>query len=99
MRTERSGQAMIEMAIGVFAMTLVLASLLTFAAYILKAMSVHRDLRAKVGRAALTSADGGLVVRTERESVEVEPFSADYAIGTERLRIQEKVALPGMSGL
>ncbi|MDO5320010.1 MAG: hypothetical protein Q4G65_15385 [bacterium] len=62
----RSGQAMIEFALGLFALTLILSALLAFGAIIPKTTQLQSEVRRAAGRAAESgegSADGALPVR------------------------------------
>lgn len=94
----RRGQALIEMAVGMFALSLVLAALFAFADYIVKGLKVQRELRASAGLPALNlPGDVGYVSKVASDTVEVEPFAAEYLFGTSQLKIREKVSLPGMS--
>ena len=48
----RSGQAMIEFALGLFALTLILSALLAFGAIIPKTTQLQSEVRRAAGRAA-----------------------------------------------
>lgn len=96
----RLGQAFVELAIGMFALSLVLSALLGYVVYIARAGEFRRDLRAKAGRAALTSVGSSYMNSftsiSEEDVVEVEPFAAEYIFGTEEVEIREEVHLPAM---
>ena len=97
----RRAQAMIELAFGMFALSLVIAVLIAFANYILTALDLQRPMRADVGRSALelSGESGSMVRKTKSDSVEVEPLAAEYVFGDNRVKIREKVALPQMNGI
>jgi len=94
----RKAQAMMELAIGMFALSLVLAALFGFAAYITRSLDVQRDVRARAGRAAMNSYVGG-VTETGRDNMGVTGFAAKYVFGEEQVEIGEKVYLPAMREL
>ena len=96
-----SGQAFVEMALGMFALALVLASLFGFTAYILGSLEMQRDLRADAGRGALNSGGGDEAYssKTAQDSVEVEPLAATYIFGSSEVEIKEEVHIPAMAGL
>lgn len=82
MRTKR-GQALMELAAGMFALTLVVSMLCGFAVYIAKSLAAQNALRASSGGSNAKS-----------DTVAVEAFAAKYVFGKETLKIKEKVALP-----
>lgn len=94
----RRGQALIEMAMGMFALALVLASLFGFIAYIVTSLDMHRDLRADAGRAALNSVGMGesYSSKISKDTVEIEPFAAEYVFGSQEIEVKEEVHLPSM---
>lgn len=101
MATERKGQAFMEMAIGMFALALVLSALFGFTSYILSSLEMQSELRADAGRAALGAGGGDEAYssRIENHTVEVEPFAAEYVFGTTEVEVREEVHIPAMSGL
>lgn len=101
MVTERKGQAFMEMAIGMFALALVLSALFGFTSYILSSLEMQSELRADAGRAALGAGGGDEAYssRIENDTVEVEPFAAEYVFGTTEVEVREEVHIPAMSGL
>ena len=68
------GQAFMEMALGMLALALVLASLFGFTSYILSSLEMQRDLRADAGRGALEAGGGdeSYSSKTAHDVVEVE---------------------------
>jgi len=82
MGTDRRGQAMIELAMGLFALALLVCALCGFAEYIAKSLRVQNELRVS----------GGSDERTD--SVTVEGFAAEYVFGCSSLKIEEKVVMP-----
>ena len=97
----RSGQAFMELALGMLALALVLASLFAFTSYILSSLAMQRDLRADAGRGALNAAGGdeSYSSKTARDTVEVEPLAATYIFGSSEVEIKEEVHIPAMAGL
>jgi len=80
MAINRRGQALIEMALGMFALTLVVSALCAFAIYIAKSLKMQNTLR--VGDAS------------QHDTVEVSDFAARYTFGTRTVTIREKVDMP-----
>ena len=97
----RRGQAFMELALGMFALALVLASLFGFTAYILSSLRMQRDLRADAGRAALNAGGGDEAYSSKGadDAVVVEPLAADYIFGEREVEVKEEVHIPAMSGL
>ena len=95
------GQAFVEMALGMLALALVLASLFGFTSYILSSLEMQRDLRADAGRGALEAGGGdeSYSSKTAHDVVEVEQFAADYVFGSSEIEVQEEVHIPAMAGL
>ena len=95
------GQAFMEMALGMLALALVLASLFGFTSYILSSLEMQRDLRADAGRGALEAGGGDEAdsAKTAHDVVEVEQFAADYVFGSSEVEVQEEVHIPAMAGL
>ena len=95
------GQAFMEMALGMLALALVLASLFGFTSYILSSLERQRDLRADAGRGALEAGGGdeSYSSKTAHDVVEVEQFAADYVFGSSEIEVQEEVHIPAMAGL
>lgn len=97
----RRGQAFMEMALGMFALALVLSALFGFTTYILSSLAIQRDLRADAGCPALTAIGMGesYCTKTASDTVEVEPFAAEYVFGSSKVEVKEDVHIPAMSGL
>ena len=95
------GQAFMEMALGMLALALVLASLFGVTSYILSSLEMQRDLRADAGRGALEAGGGdeSYSSKTAHDVVEVEQFAADYVFGSSEVEVQEEVHIPAMAGL
>jgi len=79
MGTKR-GQALIELAMGMFALALVVSALVGFAVYIAKDLAMQNSLR--VGDSAPS------------ETMEVSGLTAKYIFGTDKVRIRETVKMP-----
>ena len=94
----RSGQAMMELAAGMFALALALAALFTFSRYMLESLEEQRTLRSKAGCAAMTSTGGDETYSTATvgREVEVEPFAAEWLFPEKTLVIDESVHMPSM---
>ena len=76
----RRGQALMELAFGLFALTLVVSALCFFAVYIAKSLKMQNSLR--------TGAS------SQTDQVECSSLTAKYVSGTETMTIKEKVELP-----
>lgn len=83
MATERRGQALMELATGLFALALVVSALCGFAVYIAKSLEAQNSLR---------SGSGGTSIKSAR--VDVEEFAAKNVFGVKTLKIEEKVVMP-----
>ena len=96
-----SGQAFVELALGMLALALVLSALFGFTTYILSSLKMQRHLRADAGRGALNSGGGeeSYSSKTAADTVEVEPLAATYIFGSSEVEIKEEVHIPAMSGL
>lgn len=97
----RAGQAFVELAVGMLALALVLASLIGFTTYILSSLKMQRSLRAEAGCAALNAPGGDDVFlsKHDRDTVEVEPLAAEYIFGESQVPVKESVHIPAMAGL
>lgn len=99
----KSGQAMIELAIGMFALVLVVSALSSFTVYIVKGLEAERHVRAEAGKAALEFVDmsdnPAFKLADRVEPMEVDSISAKYLFGTEKVNVRESVYLPPMRGL
>lgn len=97
----RRGQAAVELALGMFALALVLSALFGFTAYILKSLDMQRSLRARAGRDALNSwgGEGFYCSRKSDDAVAVEPFAAEYIFGSTEVGVHEEVHIPAMGGV
>lgn len=99
-RHGRRAQAMVELALGMFALSLVLAALFSLANYILKGLALQRGLRADAGVSALNATGiGAYATASANAKVKVEPLAAEYVFGAETVAIKESVAMPAMKGL
>ena len=100
-RLGSSGQAFVELALGMLALALVLSALFGFTAYILSSLKMQRHLRADAGRGALNSGGGeeSYSSKIADDTVEVEPLAATYIFGSSEVEVKEEVHIPAMSGL
>ncbi|MBR2837970.1 MAG: hypothetical protein IKE55_04245 [Kiritimatiellae bacterium] len=80
MRTDRRGQAMIELAIGMFALALVVSALCTFAVYIVRSLEVQNSLRSSSPQM--------------NKPVKVDDFAARHFVGRDSLKMDERVVMP-----
>ncbi len=76
----KRGQAMLELAFGMFALAIVVSALSGFAIYIAKSLKVQNGLR--------IGASSG------KERVEFTTFAAKHVFGTDSLTIKERVTMP-----
>lgn len=83
MDTKRRGQALMELATGLFAVALVVSALCGFAVYIAKSLEAQNSLR---------HGNGGTNIKSDK--VPVEEFASKYVFGTRSLKIEEKVVMP-----
>ena len=76
----RRGQALVELAVGMFTLALVVSALATFAVYISKSLKMQNSLR--TGSAS------------QQDKVELSQFAAENVFGTSVLVVKEKVVMP-----
>ena len=97
-RGSRSGQALTELAIGLFAFTLVVAGLFAFLRYILVSQELSRGLRAEAGRAAMGrhGLDESYSSVVRHDTITVSPMAADYIFGSRQVEVREEVHIPAM---
>lgn len=97
----RSGQAFMELAVGMLAVALVLTALLSFASYITTSLDVQRTVRADAGVSALGSGGlaGSYVSSRDGDTVELEPLAGEYIFGDTNVKISEEVHLPPMGSI
>lgn len=100
-RRMHRGQAMMELAAGMFALALVLSALFTFAAYIVQSLDEQRDLRSRAGSTALVSSgvDETYCSASSNLEVPVEPFAADWLLPEDTIKVEESVHIPTMKEL
>lgn len=83
MATKR-GQALMELAVGMFAIALVVSALCVYALYIAKSLKAQNSLRG--GSTAVSN--------SKSDTVEVGDFASEHLFGTGKLQIKEKVVMP-----
>jgi len=76
----RRGQALVELAFGMFAFALVVSALATFAVYIARSLRVQNSARGPSPERA--------------EAVETGAFASEWLFGSEKLKIGERVSMP-----
>jgi hypothetical protein len=82
MGTKRKAQALIELAVGMFAFALVITALFTFTLWIAKSLKMQNSLRTSIS--------------TQTDTIRLTTFGAEYLFGTETIKIKESVKMPGM---
>lgn len=84
MATERArrGQALMELAVGMFTLALVVSALGVFATYIARSLRVQNSLRGTHHATNMT------------REVELDRFSSEYLFGSDTLTIKEHVEMP-----
>lgn len=94
----RRGQALVELAAGLFAVSLVLASLFAFARYIVASLDAQRTVRADAGRraAGLFGADGSYASARVTLEVEVPSLAGEVVFGSGTATVEEEVHMPVM---
>ncbi len=97
-RRVRRAQALVELAIGMFVVSLVLASLFAFTRYILASLEMQRTIRAEAGRGAFGAhgADESYSSAVRSETITVSPLAAEYVFGSRQVKIKEEVHIPLM---
>ncbi|MBQ1568729.1 MAG: hypothetical protein IIZ70_02390 [Kiritimatiellae bacterium] len=92
----RRGQALVELAIGMFVVALVLSGLLAFGKYIVESLDEQRTMRADAGQGALGSVggDGSYSSASRHASVTVSPLAAEYIFGSTTVEVKEEVHIP-----
>ena len=94
----RRGQALAELAVGMFVVSLVLAALFAFTRYILVSLEMQRTIRAEAGRAAFGAhgADESYSSAVRTDVITVSQMAADYIFGSRQVKIKEEVHMPVM---
>ena len=98
----KRGQAMYEMAIGMFLIVLCAGALFSFGEIILTSLDQQDRIREEAGRKALeTYAPEDVRVRFVsahgNDSVTVEPVAADYFFEREDVKVLNEVHMPAMA--
>lgn len=76
----KKGQALMELAVGLFALALIVSALSGFAVYISKSLKIQNAIR--VGASS------------QEDEVRLSDFGAQYVFGRDTLKIRKKVHLP-----
>ena len=94
-KRNRRGQALVELAVGMVAVSLVLSAIFAFSGYIGRSLTAQRTMRAEAGRGALgsTGGDNAYSSATRHETLEVSA-GAEQIFGAARVEIVEEVHLP-----
>ena len=101
-RGRRRGQAMYEMAIGMFLLVLLASALFSFGDIILTSLEQQDRIREEAGRKALDAfAPDDVRVRFMsshgNDSVTVEPIAAEYFFDSQEIKVQNEVHMPVMA--
>ena len=76
----RRGQALMELAVGMFALALVVSALCVFATYIVRSLRVQNSLRSSAPQM--------------NKPVKVDDFAVKHFTGSDTLKMGEKVVMP-----
>ena len=76
----KRGQALMELAVGMFALALVVSALAGFAVYIAKSLRSQNTVRSSF--------------KSSDTTVEVDKFAAEWIFGKEKMDVREKVVMP-----
>ena len=79
----RRGQALVELAVGMFTFALVVSALCGFAVCIVKSLKMQNSLR--MGNSSQSA------------TVKFDSFAAKHVFGTDSLRLKERVVMPPMT--
>jgi len=94
----RSGQAMIELAVALFAFSLVLAAVFSFTHFIVSSLDIQREVRAEAGLRALVSSGGPDMYLSAigEKKTDTGALASDYLFGTREVTVKESVYMPAM---
>ena len=97
----RRGQALYELMLGLFALTLIAAGLFAFTEYMVASLKMQRNLRAKAGTGAMWSigGDGTFSSASDVKSFNVSSLAAEYVFGKGTVVVKEEVHIPNMGGI
>ena len=90
------GQALMELAVGMFALALVLAVLVAFTHYIVSSLDMQRTVRREAGGAALNSSSLMASSASKNDTVEVDSIASKFVFGWDKVGVHERVSLPAM---
>ena len=76
----KRGQSLMELAVGMFALALVVSALAGFAVYIAKSLRSQNSVRSSS--------------KSSDTTVEVDSFAAEWIFGKEKMDVREKVVMP-----
>ena len=79
MAIDRRGQALMELACGMFALALVVSALCAFAVYIAKSLEAQNAVRTGVEKT---------------HKIEFSSFAAEHVFGTDKMTVKESVRMP-----
>ncbi|MBR3221299.1 MAG: hypothetical protein IKF72_03630 [Kiritimatiellae bacterium] len=77
---KRRGQALMELAVGMFALALVVSALCVFATYIVRSLEVQNSLRSSAPQM--------------NKPVKVDDFAVNHFTGRDTLKMDEKAVMP-----
>lgn len=97
--TGRKGQSFFELALGMFALSLVISALATFAVYIVRSLKLQSEVRLEAGQSAMVSSGSDMTAAQRSDSIELDSVAAEYFFGSNEATINEKAYLPRMKGM
>lgn len=100
-RRTRSGQALYELVVGIFAIALVASAIFAFTDYIVISLKMQRELRAQAGKSAMWSIgdDGAYLSASDAKSFHPDPLAAEHVFGKSSVTVREEVYIPSMGGI
>lgn len=98
-RRSRRAQALVELAIGMFAVSLVLSALFAFVHFITLAGGEQRTIRARAGKGALNGFGGEEAYSSAYGggTIAVSALAADVIFGSSEVKVSEEVHIPVMT--
>jgi hypothetical protein len=92
----KSAQALMEMALGMLALSLVVSALVAFSSYIAKGLEIQHEARSQAGVSAVNSSSSVVSFSSSARSadIEVDRIAAEYIFGEQRIKIKEEVNVP-----
>lgn len=97
-RDGRSGQAFVELAVGMLVLALVMSALFSFARFITTSLDLQRSLRSQAGSKAMLASGpaSSFSSASAGTTIIVEPFAGEYFFSSNEVDITESVYIPNM---